>query len=84
MSEKDTKLRDCFLINEFTARDLKQMFHVYGGRREIDKIEFGISPKRWVKITYGHRSPETTMSEARPEASGNTHSLSEKAKTEVK
>lgn len=56
--KEETKLRDCFLINEFTARDLQKMFLVYGGRRDIAGIEFGVPPERWVKITYGRHSDE--------------------------
>lgn len=63
MSEEDTKLRDCFQINEFTARDLQKMFLVYG-RRDIDHIEFGCPPHRWVKIVYGRESPETKQCES--------------------
>jgi len=58
-----TKLVDCFLINEFTAKDLKKMFLVYG-RRNIDRIEFGCPPQRWVKIIYGRESDEGKLTEA--------------------
>ena len=66
LSKEDTKLRDCFLINEFTAKDLQKMFLVYG-RRNIDRIEFGCPPKRWVKIVYGRESDEDVRSEAKIE-----------------
>ena len=83
MSENDTKLRDCFLINEFTARVLKKMFHVYGGRRDITNIEFGVPPKRWVKITYGRHSDEDVSCVAEsPAPVGDVQSLSEKASEE--
>lgn len=64
MSKEDTKLRDCFHINEFTAQDLKKVFKVYGETHDVSHVELGFSPDRWVKIVFGKRLPKICEGEA--------------------
>jgi len=58
-----TQLRDCLHISEFTAKELKKMFLVYGGSYDVSHIEMGCPPHRWIKIVFGRKIPEISESE---------------------
>jgi len=62
--EKESKVRDCFHINSFTAQMMKKAFLVYGEDYDISHIELGVAPDRWVKIVFGRHIPECSAGEA--------------------